>query len=119
MENKDIGLKRYYELKLNFEKIISKISTRFIGDANQFEWKIQESLKDIGIASGASRAYLFRCDEDKKTMSNTFEWCNEGVSAEINNLQNIPTDIFPWWMDQLRNNQIINIFDISQMPSEA
>lgn len=32
-------------------------------------------------------------------MPNTFEWCREGVSAEIDHLQNIPIDAMECWFE--------------------
>lgn len=38
------------------------------------------------------RGYIFQTSPDGKTTSNTFEWCAEGVSPEIHNLQKIPIE---------------------------
>jgi diguanylate cyclase (GGDEF)-like protein/PAS domain S-box-containing protein len=100
------------------EKTISDISSRFIGIFN-IDRSINLSLEDIGNLSGASRAYLFLFTENGLFMNNTHEWCNKGVSPEKNNLQNLPTREFPWWMDKLKNKKIIHIKDVSKMPLEA
>lgn len=36
------------------------------------------------------RGYIFETSSDGKTTNNTFEWCAEGVTPEIANLQNLP-----------------------------
>lgn len=119
---KDITeLKRVEETikrKLEFEKMISEISSRFIG-MYDIDKAINSSLADIGNLSGASRAYLFLFREDGAIMDNTHEWCAKGVQAEIDNLQNLPTDMFPWWMKKLGNKEVIHIKDVSRMPIEA
>ncbi|MEG2958597.1 MAG: EAL domain-containing protein [Oscillospiraceae bacterium] len=38
------------------------------------------------------RGYIFETDPDGKTTSNTFEWCAQGVTAEIDNLQRVPIE---------------------------
>ncbi|MEG1106159.1 MAG: bifunctional diguanylate cyclase/phosphodiesterase [Eubacterium sp.] len=38
------------------------------------------------------RAYIFETSKDGKTTSNTFEWCAEGVTSEIDMLQNVPIE---------------------------
>ena len=56
----------------------------------------------MGKLSGASRAYVFLIREDGTIMDNTHEWCAPDVSGQKQNLQNIPTKTFPWWMNELR-----------------
>ncbi|MDA3792403.1 MAG: PAS domain S-box protein, partial [Elusimicrobia bacterium] len=104
--------------KLEFEKTISKISSYFsgIGDTDK---AINESLAYMGKYRKAGRAYVFLIRDDGIAMDNTHEWCAEGVSAEKDNLQNLPVNIFPWWMKKLRNGEIIHIDDVSKMIPEA
>lgn len=104
--------------QLDFEQLIASISTRFI-TLEDISMAIQASLGEMGIFSGANRAYVFEIKEDMQTMSNTFEWCEEGVAPEIDNLKDLPTDIFPWWMEKLKNGEVINIKDVSQLSAVA
>jgi len=104
--------------RLKFEKTLSTISSRFISLKN-IDKSINKSLKDMGKLSKASRAYIFIIDKNNKTMSNTHEWCAKGVSSQIKNLQNIPVDSLPWWMEKLRNREIIHIKSISDLPKKA
>ncbi len=50
---------------------------------------IRSLLEMVGRQAGVSRVYIFENNEDNTTCSNTFEWCSEGISAEIDNLQNL------------------------------
>ncbi|MFZ5650557.1 MAG: GAF domain-containing protein [Bacillota bacterium] len=104
--------------RLALEETIARISSRFVGQSNIND-AINASLADMGILRGASRAYLFLFREDKVTMDNTHEWCAMGVSPQIENLQNLPVGMFPWWMSKLRKGEIIYITDVSKMPAEA
>jgi len=103
--------------KLDFEQIISKISSRFVGTID-IDKASNAALKDLGDLSKASRVYIFFFNEDG-TMSNTYEWCADGVSSEIDNLQNLPKDIFPWWMKKLNQGEFIHIENVSELPKEA
>ncbi len=105
-------------LRLDFEKMISTISSRFVGEYDLDE-AIQSSLREMGQFSKASRTYLFLFDDDCKRMDNTHEWCAPGVTPQIDNLRDLPCDIFPWWMKKLKNDQIIYIRDIANLPPEA
>ena len=104
--------------RLAFEKTVSTISSRFIAVKN-IDTAINQTLRDIGRLSGASRAYIFFFTKDGKTMSNTHEWCRKGVSPQIKNLQDIPSNSLPWWVAQLRKGNTIHITDVSKMPRAA
>ncbi len=104
--------------KLRLEETISSVSTRFVG-APDIDDAINASLADIGRLSGASRSYLFLIQENETTTDNTHEWCADGVSPQIDNLQNLPCDTFPWWMEKLRKSEVIHIQDVSKLPKEA
>ncbi|MCG2782567.1 MAG: PAS domain S-box protein, partial [Candidatus Altiarchaeales archaeon] len=104
--------------RLEFEKTISEISSRFVGVHN-IDDSINASLADMGRLSGAGRAYLFLFNEDSATMDNTHEWCAEGVNPQIDDLRNLPMETFPWWMKKLKKGEVIRIMDVSKLPEEA
>jgi hypothetical protein len=95
---------------LHFEELITKLSAKFIN----LSWKdvdkeIDEALGMIGNFISADRSYVFLFCDDGKFMSNTHEWVNAGVTSEKESLKYIPTDIFPWWMNKINNQEAIYI----------
>ncbi|MBP1908652.1 response regulator [Methanolobus bombayensis] len=104
--------------KHSIEKTMLNVSSMFAypGDV---DLAIDMSLMEIGTLCGASRSYLFFISEDGASMSNTHEWCSEGVETQKDELQELPSDMFPWWMSKLKNDEIINITDTSSLPPEA
>lgn len=79
--------------EIRFQKILLDISTTYINiDLNDVESTINASLQDIGTFVNADRAYIFSYNFTDKTTSNTHEWCADGISKEIENLQDIPFD---------------------------
>lgn len=50
----------------------------------------------------AERGYVFEIDLKKQTADNTFEWCAEGIEAEIDRLQGISVDVVANWMKKFR-----------------
>ncbi len=64
---------------------------------------IQSFLEIIGNYYGANRSYVFEFDLERQIMNNTFEWCLEGVSAEIDNLQNLPIEVVDNWIKKFKN----------------
>lgn len=104
--------------RLEFERTVARISSRFL-EATEINDAVNTSLREIAKLSGAGRAYVFLFSDNGTRMSNTHEWCVEGVTPQINNLQNMPTKHFPWWMEKLRKGEPIKIDDASKMPAEA
>jgi len=104
--------------KLEFQRIISEISSLFINPLN-YDKAINASLECMGQLSKASRSYLFLFNDINQTMDNTHEWCAKGVVAEKENLQGLPQNMFPWWISKLKNREFIHIMDVSMMLEEA
>lgn len=76
---------------------------------------INVALGRIGLFLSADRAYVFELDITENTMSNTREWCNDGIIPEIENLQNIPCEIFPNWMKKLQSKEVVLIPDVEKL----
>ena len=117
----DTGLKKSEETfkrRLDFEQLISRISTRFIG-AYDVDDAINTSLAEIGKFSGVDRVYIFLLGHAKNTVDNTHEWCSEGVSPQIDSMKNLLVESFPWWVEKLRDGEMIISPDISALPIEA
>ena len=104
--------------RLQFEETVARISSRLI-NFSDVDSTINATLADIGMLTQASRVYTFRLHENGATMDNTHEWCAEGVDSQISNLQNLPCDMFEWWMTKLNKGEVIHIKATSHMPAEA
>ncbi len=68
--------------------------TRMLSTAKNLDDGILAALAFIGDYYHVSRAYVFELGEDNLHSSNTYEWCAEGVSAEKDNLQDIPVTAY-------------------------
>ena len=77
---------------------------------------INELLAFIGMRFNVSRVYIFENNEENTHCSNTFEWCNQGISPEKDNLQNLSyeTDI-PNWQSVYDGNGMLYCTDTSQL----
>ncbi|EMR03508.1 PAS domain-containing hybrid sensor histidine kinase/response regulator [Cesiribacter andamanensis] len=88
-------------------KILNKISLSFNSVSEDFEKPIQEALQLIGQHIEASRVYIFENSSDGVFTSNTFEWCNTGISPQIDYLQNIPYSVLPHFRKQLKKEGLV------------
>lgn len=80
----DSNLLKKYETPRISEFIFSKLY-----NAQDLERCIQEILEIIGRHFDVSRVYIFENSDDDQYCTNTFEWCNEGIPPEKENLQHI------------------------------
>ncbi|MEA1976151.1 MAG: ATP-binding protein [Bacillota bacterium] len=111
-------LKERFERRLAFEQIVSRMARNFVKLENA-DKGIVIALQEIGEFSDASRAYIFEFRSDGILMDNTFEWCQDGVTAEIENLKGLEINMFPWWMEKIKDGDILNIHDVAKLGPEA
>ena len=73
-------------------------------------------LAFVGRQLNVSRVYIFENNDDNTACSNTFEWCNDGISPEKDSLQNLSyiTDI-PGWPSVFNENGVFYCTDITKL----
>ncbi len=100
--------------------LILTVSTMFIIlPPEEIDGGIRETLKSIGVFAGVDRSYLFQFFDDGNKMSNTHEWCAEGVEPQKQNLQEIAAEGLAWFNKKIKNQEIIHISDVDELPSDA
>lgn len=104
--------------KLENEKFISTISSRLIGNID-IDKAISESLLDMGILIGATRAYILLFNEKDSLEFYIQEWCAKGIEPQMINLTTIDYKKFPWSSKQSREKHFIYIKDVLKLPEEA
>lgn len=113
-----------FAFQAGFQKLIARLSSDFItrgfGDIDQ---GINQVLEAIGQFFAVDRAYLYGFSERRDEMSNTHEWCRQGVEPLISSQQQVPIDTFAWWHDQIdrmiQENEVLFIEDVGSLPEEA
>jgi PAS domain S-box-containing protein len=101
----------------DFENEMLQLSPQLTGiTANEIKSALNLALSRIGKFLNADRAYIFEFTGGKDIMSNTYEWCNADINPEIDNLQNIPCEMLPMWMDELNKHRNIIIPSIVDLP---
>ncbi len=69
-----------------------------LAEENDINKAIDNLLKILNDYFDGDRAYLFEFDYEKQTTSNSYEYAAEGVSKEINNLQDVPLSVIDSWI---------------------
>lgn len=88
---------------------ITHITNYFIKSKN-IDDIFEESLSIIGKATNIDRVYFFENNNLEKTISQKYEWVNEGISVEIENpeLQNMPHEIVNEVIEVISKNKTYN-----------
>ena len=105
---------------LDFETLIMQISTRFINlQPGTLDTAIDAALAQIGAKVGVDRSYVFRFDHDFATMSNTNEWCAEGISPQKALLQQLDiTAYIRQLIEAWKCNEHTYIPRVSDLPAQ-
>ena len=106
--------------QIEFQRLISDISSDFVSISElNINEKIHDMLHKIGCFFQVDRTYIFLINHQDNTMTYNYEWCNEGINPEAEAIQNVPVDVFPWWMEQLGKNKLVSIENVNKLPDEA
>ncbi|TDK41637.1 PAS domain S-box protein [Algoriphagus formosus] len=79
---------------------------------------IQRTLQELGNFMNADRSYIFEYDLSNRITSNTYEWCAEGIEPQIDELQEVPFDLFEDWIDTHLRGEIMQIDNVADLPDE-
>ncbi len=104
----------------NLQDILMRIATHYINvpinDLNQI---VYNSLGDIASFASADRAYIFRYDFKNKLCKNTYEWCDEGINSQINDLQSIELSDMPYWLSKHELGECVEIDDVELLEGQG
>ena len=80
---------------------------------------LERALARTGALFGADRSYIFRFDEAFATISNTHEWCADGVSSERASLQGLAVNDYAWTTAPILRGETIHVPDITTLPNDS
>ncbi len=105
---------------VELENLISTISSNFINLASdEIDIGINQALQNIGKHVGADRSNVFLFSADRKKISNTHEWCAEGVKPQIKDLQNFSFfETLPGNVERINKHEVFYIPRVADMPQK-
>ena len=122
---KDVTEKRLAENELSvhtqFEKLITEISTQFINmPCDHIGKGIAAALKKIGAFAGVDRSYMFQFSGSGPQLTCSHEWCARGIEPQSDRAQKFLSDsAFPWFSKELKEQHIVHIPKVADLPEEA
>jgi len=101
-------------------QILTHLATRFINlPVSQTDDAINDALKQIGLFAGVDRVYIFDYVWEEEYMTNTYEWCSEGISPEIDNLKRVPNHLVPDWVNFHKKGELTTVDRLEQLGSDS
>lgn len=105
----------FYYKSLITEVVEKKISKDEIKKDINNNVIIQQMLNELMLKYNADRGYVFRFHngitfydgKHKNHQSMSHEVCNKGISSEAMQLQNLPTSLFPVFLQEIMLNKMI------------
>ncbi|NUM69969.1 MAG: response regulator [Ignavibacteriaceae bacterium] len=102
-----------------FRDLLLDTTKKFIDvSINDLDNLLSDILREVGIFFDCDRSYIFTLDWEKKVTTNTHEWCAEGITPEIENLQETPFEFFQAWLDELQKDNNIHIPSVQELTGD-
>lgn len=99
---------------IKYELIINK-ALRSALEYDKPDEQINEFIRFFGQHIGSDRFYIFEDDIKNHATDNTYEWCANDVTPQINELQQVDMDIIEWWYQSFDKGENIMITDIESI----
>ena len=99
--------------RLEIATILNKCIAELISGEDE-DAAIPNLLRIISGYFDGDRSYIVQIDEKRNVCTNTYEYAMNGVTAEKDNLQEVPMEMLDIWMDSFRKNGLYYIPDIEE-----
>jgi len=108
---------KYYS---KFQQLLVNISSSFINlPLDRIETEINTALHNLGLFVGADRSYIFDYNFENQIAINTFEWCDEGIEPQIENLKLVPISEMLDWPEINQKGEGIYIPDVHSLKNDT
>ena len=106
--------------RVEFEKLIAGISTRFANIADdEIDPAIENALGEICRFVGGERCHVLLLSEDLLSGYLTYEWSDPRLPANKDRYGELPAAAFPWWISRMQRSENIVLDTLDDLPAEA
>jgi PAS domain S-box-containing protein len=86
---------RRLRFQLELQQILLRISNALLGAGKEeLETITNNAIAELGKWLDGDRFYIFSYNKEDNTISNTHEWCSEGITPLISKMQQVSLDTF-------------------------
>ena len=108
------------EKRLEIEHLLTTVTLEVLSlPVSRMDSGIQSLLERVGRFADADRSYVFRYEHEGEKISNTHEWCRRGISPQREMLQGLARPEYSWWERRLREDGVVYLRHLDEIPSEA
>jgi two-component sensor histidine kinase len=101
-------------------ELVTTLTSRLVNpESGAIDGEINSALQRIGDFASVDRSYVFQFSEEGEWVSNTHEWCAEGVAPMIDHVQDAPVDHYAWAMNRFKQGEVLYAEDVEDLPPDA
>lgn len=104
--------------RLEFEKTLSRIASRFI-HISDLDEVINVSLEEIGHLINFTQVSLYFFEQDGDIAHNLYSWSTPELELHNQKLTELNIQNYPWLMSKIKDGQIVQLENIKELPFEA
>lgn len=117
-QNRELAVSERTKEQIRQRLEIATMLNSCVGKLNSdtdIDMGINNLLATVNDYFQADRTYVFEIDPDRDVLINTFEYiCGQEVSAQMDNLQEVPVSVIKVWMQNFRQGRSYYMSDLEQ-----
>lgn len=117
-QNRELAVSERTKEQIRQRLEIATVLNSCVGKLNSdtdIDVGINNLLATVNGYFQADRTYVFEIDPDRDVLINTFEYiCGQEVSAQMDNLQEVPVSVIEVWMQNFRQGRSYYMPDLEQ-----
>lgn len=117
-QNRELAVSERTKEQIRQRLEIATVLNSCVGKLNSdtdIDVGINNLLATVNGYFQADRTYVFEIDPDRDVLINTFEYiCGQEVSAQMDNLQEVPVSVIKVWMQNFRQGRSYYMSDLEQ-----
>ena len=117
-QNRELAVSERTKEQIRQRLEIATVLNSCVGKLNSdtdIDVGINNLLATVNGYFQADRTYVFEIDPDRDVLINTFEYiCGQEVSAQMDNLQEVPVSVIEVWMQNFRQGRSYYMSDLEQ-----
>ncbi len=95
------------------QDILMRVASEYINmPTEQVGKSIQNTLEELGLFAKADRSYIFDYDWNQSVCNNTYEWCADGITPQIQELQGVPLEAIQQWVETHKKGEVMYVPDV-------
>lgn len=119
-ETERVRTEQSLRFETGFRELLGRLALDFMNvPIEEIGAAVDAALAAVGAFVDVDRAYLFRYDFAAGTVSNTNEWVGDGVTPQLEALQDQPLELFPDWVEVHLAGRPMHIPSVADLPADS